>query len=214
MPKGTTLTGNNNDFAQNYLRKNKRQKGGNDRKWKQNCRLHFRSKTRMNPPTKGHGKLIGAVSRIAEERGGSPFVFVSTSHDARKNPLSYTDKVAFLQTLFPDANVVHNPSIKNPFHATGYLSDQGFTDLIFVVGSDRVEEFKTRFNRAEDYFNSFEIVSAGSRDPESGGLEGMSGTKAREAAKVGDKGKFRAATGWSGAIATEMMKVVKKGMGE
>lgn len=169
---------------------------------------------RYNPPTRGHEKLINAVVEIANERNGSPFIFASTSRDSRRNPLSYTDKVAFLQAVYPNANVVHNPAIKNPFQATGYLSDQGFTNLVFVVGSDRVEEFQKRFNRTEDYFNTFEVVSAGHRDPESKGVEGMSGSKAREAAESGNIGKFRAATGWSGEIATQLMKAVKQGMSE
>lgn len=168
---------------------------------------------RFNPPTRGHEKLVNAVVSIANERGGTPFVFPSTTHDSKKNPLTYDDKVAFLQALFPHANVIHNAEIKNPFQATGFLNSEGYTDLVMVVGSDRVDEFRKRFNRAEEYFDSFEIVSAGERDPDAEGISGMSGTRAREAAVTGDIGKFRAATGWEGEFASQMMKAVRHGMG-
>lgn len=168
---------------------------------------------RMNPPTRGHEKIVSAVMEIATQRGGTPYVFTSTTQDPKKNPLSYNEKVAFLKALFPGVDTVDNIEIKNPFQAAGFLNSQGYTDLVFVVGSDRVEEFRARFNKANEYFDSFEIVSAGERDPDAEGISGMSGTKAREAAIVGDIGKFRAATGWEGEMAGHMMAAVRAGMG-
>ncbi len=168
---------------------------------------------RFNPPTGGHEKMINAVNEVAKNRGGTPFIFPSTTHDAKKNPLPHDVKVQFMSKLFPGSNVVNEPSIKNPFQASGYLNSNGFTDLVMVVGSDRVEEFRNRFNRATEYFDSFEIVSAGERDPDAEGVSGMSGTKAREAAISGDIGKFRAATGWDGELASLLMKAVRDGLG-
>lgn len=168
---------------------------------------------RFNPPTRGHKKLVDAVQTIAEDRGGDAFIFPSPSYDQKKNPLPFEQKVAFMRAVFPTARIVAKDEIKNPFQAVGYLSDLGYTDIVLVVGSDRVDEFRRRFDKSYEFFDSFEVVSAGERDPDKEGISGMSGTKAREAAISGDVGKFRAATGWEGDIAYKMMQAVRAGMG-
>ena len=47
---------------------------------------------RMNPPTTGHEKLVNHVKKLAEKHGGEAHVYLSHSHDAKKNPLSYEHK--------------------------------------------------------------------------------------------------------------------------
>jgi nicotinic acid mononucleotide adenylyltransferase len=168
---------------------------------------------RMNPPTRGHKKLIDAVGDVATNRGGDSFIFVSSTHDRKKNPLPYSEKVSFLQQALPGTNIINDPSVRTPFEASGYLSDRGYTDIVMVVGSDRVDEFRRRFSKSYEFFDSFEVVSAGERDPDAEGITGMSGTKAREAALTGNIGKFRAATGWEGELAYHMMQAVRRGMG-
>lgn len=175
---------------------------------------------RFNPPTRGHEKMVNAVIKVATDRGGDPFIFTSHSHDPKKNPLEYNDKIAFMRAVFPGVNIIHDEQtdgitapIKNIFNVAGYLNSQGYTDLVLVAGSDRVPEYQKRFNRAHEFYDSFEVVSAGERDPDAEGASGMSGTKAREAASSGDIGKFRAATGWGGEVASQMMAAVRRGMG-
>lgn len=168
---------------------------------------------RFNPPTRGHVKLVAAVESIAKELNADPFVFVSRSHDDKKNPLSYPDKMIFMHKLFPDAHIIDNEHIKNPFNATGYLgSHLKYTNIVLVCGSDRVSEYEKNFSRPERYFDSFKVVSAGERDPDSDNVLGMSGTKAREAAKNNNLGAFRAATGWQGEVSLELMRAVQKGL--
>jgi len=168
---------------------------------------------RFNPPTKGHVKLVATVERIAKEIGGDPFIFVSRSHDGDKNPLTFEDKLVFMRKIFPNTNVIENDQIKNPFNATGFLgSHLKYTDIVMVVGSDRIHEFEKRFSRPDKYFNSFKVVSAGERDPDSDDIIGMSGTKARAAAVRNDLGAFRAATGWGGELSLELMRAVQRGL--
>jgi len=168
---------------------------------------------RFNPPTKGHAKLIATVETLAKEKSADSFIFISLSHDKDKNPLSPADKLIFMKELFPGSNIIENDQIKNPFNATGYLgSFLKYTDVTMVTGSDRTESFKRSFNKTGKYFDSFEIVSAGERDPDEDSVVGMSGTKAREAAKRNDLGLFYAATGWDGDIALKLMRAVQKGM--
>lgn len=175
---------------------------------------------RFNPPTRGHKKLVDAVIEVANKRGGDPYIMTSHSHDPEKNPLDYDTKVAFMRELFSYANIVHDgeggavtEEIKNIFNAVGFLNNMGYTDVILVAGSDRVPEYQKRFSKSEEFYDSFEVVSSGERDPDAEGTSGMSGTKAREAAASGDVGKFRAATGWEGEVARRLMAAVRAGMG-
>lgn len=168
---------------------------------------------RFNPPTRGHARLIATVDRIAKEIKADPFVFISRSHDRDRNPLTFENKLIFMRKMFPDANIIENDQIKNPFNASGYLgSHLKYTDVILVAGSDRVNEYEKRFSNPDKYFDSFKVVSAGERDPDSDDIVGMSGTKARAAASRNDLGSFRAATGWEGELALELMRAVQRGM--
>ena len=48
---------------------------------------------RFNPPTIGHEKLLKVVENTAKIQKGDYFVFMSHSQDAKKNPLSYNQKM-------------------------------------------------------------------------------------------------------------------------
>ena len=175
---------------------------------------------RMNPPTKGHLKLVDKTIDVAKEKGAEHFIFPSQTVDKKKdpakskNPLDWGTKVNFLKKVFPHANIMKVPEVKTPHQVIDYLDAHDFTDVYFVVGSDRVKEFEERWlSYAEDVFPKVEIISAGARDPDAEGVSGMSATKAREAAAGDDIGKFRAATGWSGEIANKMIRAVQQGMG-
>jgi predicted kinase len=91
-----------------------------------------------------------------------------------------------------------------------------------VAGSDRVKEMHDKLHQyngthegALYNFKKIEVKSAGHRDPDAEGAEGMSGTKMREHAKNGDFSSFR--QGVPSHVpdqhAKELMKDVRKGMG-
>lgn len=179
---------------------------------------------RFNPPTKGHGKLIETVVRLAEEMGGDHFIIPSHTVDkpllktgrpnpkTSKNPLPYDVKVAFMRTLFPNANITEDAP-NNPWIIPDWLREAGYTDIRVVVGIDQVEDFNRLVESTSMFFNSFEVVSAGFRNPDASDVTGMSATKARQAALLEDIGKFRAATGWSGEKATRLMEATRISMG-
>ena len=168
----------------------------------------------FNPPTKGHERVFKKVHSLAGGTGDA-FIFPSrTGPDkGEKYPIHPEIKIRILKDFFPEYNFVDDEKVKNPFHAVGYLGDKGYTDIILVVGSDRVEEFTRRFSNPEKFFDSFKIVSGGEREEKNTGVAGMSSTKARNAAKEGDIGKFRAATGWAGEQSENLMMAVRKGLG-
>ena len=150
---------------------------------------------RFNPPTEiGHGKLVGAVQAHAEKTGGSHYIFPSHSQDAKKNPLSHGDKVGAMNRLFPNANVVSQGKVRTAIDAMKHLEKQGHKEVTMVVGSDRVDNFKSLLNkyRTKEYpgIKKVNVVSAGDRDPDAEGAEGMSASKLRGLVSAGKKKEF------------------------
>lgn len=138
---------------------------------------------RMNPPTVGHGKLIAKVVSVAKKEKATAMVFPSKTEDNKKNPLSFKMKVKVLQDVF--GNVINtDTSIKTPFDVLDKLNNDKYEKVVFVVGSDRVNEFKRNMSKYVDSdldnIKDFSVVSAGDRDPDAEGVSGMSGSKMRE----------------------------------
>ena len=103
------------------------------------------------------------------------------------------------------------------------LYKEGFTDLVMVVGSDRVKEFSTLLNRYNDApdkkgnqlfkFDSIDVISAGERDPDAEGVEGMSASKMRAAATAGDFDSFKTGLPSGFRDALKLYNDVRKYMG-
>jgi|TARA_R110001592_G_scaffold4891_3_gene27112 nicotinamide mononucleotide adenylyltransferase len=156
---------------------------------------------RLNPPTIGHGKLIDAMAKQQSKNSGSEMhIFVSHSQDAKKNPLSYNKKVAYIRKMFPKyAKNVLTSKARTIFEVAVALHDKGYKAIVMVVGSDRVAEFEkllNEYNGVESRhgyygFDNIEVVSAGERDPDAEGATGMSASKMRAAAVEGDFESFK-----------------------
>lgn len=149
---------------------------------------------RMNPPTIGHAKLINMVLFTAKKERGAPMIFPSKTEDSKKNPLSFKTKVKLIQDVF--GSVINTDrSIKTPFDVLEYLNNAGYDKVIFVAGSDRVEEFQRNMSKyvESDLENikDFSVISAGERDPDAEGVSGISGSKMREFVIKGKFGKFK-----------------------
>lgn len=174
---------------------------------------------RMNPPTIGHAEVFKTLASI----GGDYYIFVSQSQDKKENPLSYSEKIAFIKAIHPqyaDA-VIENTDLNTIGKVASYLYDQGYQHATFVAGSDRLEQFKkllTDYNGIEGKshgYYKFELLdfkSSGARDPDSPGVSGVSASKARAAAANNNFEEFQEATG-AGEIARPMFDAVRKGMG-
>jgi hypothetical protein len=146
---------------------------------------------RMNPPTIGHEKLANKVAATAKANGGTPIIYLSHSQDAKKNPLSYEDKYMFARAAF--GPMIQKSNAKTIIQVMQEL-DKKYTDIILVVGADRIVEFETllnKYNGRDFKLNSIKVVSAGERDPDAEGVEGMSASKMRAAAASGDDDAFK-----------------------
>lgn len=145
---------------------------------------------RMNPITIGHEKLVNKVKEVAKKNKANPHIFLSHSHDAKKNPLTYEDKIDMAKNAF--GNIIYKSTAKTIIEVMKQL--QTYDNIIVVAGQDRVNEFDALLNKynGKDYnFKSIAVVSAGERDPDADDVTGMSASKLRGLAASGDFEAFK-----------------------
>jgi len=152
---------------------------------------------RFNPPTVGHGKLLAAAKKASS--GGDLKIYPSRTQDPKKNPLDPDMKISFMKKMFPDysENIVNDDEMKSIFNVLTTAGEQGYKNVNIIVGSDRQSEFE---NLAQKYngelydFELIRVISAGVRDADAEGVEGMSASKMRKAVVDGDFDSFRKGT--------------------
>ncbi len=150
---------------------------------------------RFNPPTIGHQRLIDRVAREAKSSGGEYRIYPSRTEDAKKNPLDAGTKIKFMKLSYPDhANaIVDNSEMRTIFDVLTALDQDGYSEVNLVVGGDRVSEFNSlasKYNGDLYTFENIKVTSAGGRDPDAEGVEGMSASKMRKAAIEDDSDTF------------------------
>ena len=170
---------------------------------------------RMNPPHYGHEGVIKTVQATA--KGGAWAIFVSKSHDNKKNPLPYETKLKWILTLYPQTqgHLVEDPSIKTVLAAAAHLYNKGFRSATFIAGEDDMVQMRKLL---EDY-NGVEGKSHGSYkfEPlsfvESPRL--TSATNARQAATDNNPEAFEMATRVKSNITVDgktLFQAVRQGM--
>jgi hypothetical protein len=150
---------------------------------------------RFNPPTIGHEKLLDKVAKEAKTSGGEYRIYPSRSEDPKKNPLDAGTKIKYMRQAYPDhANaIVDSPDMRTIFDVLSALDADGYSSVNIVVGGDRVSEFNSlaqKYNGDLYTFDEIKVVSAGGRDPDAEGVEGMSAYKLRKAAAEDDFDTF------------------------
>ena len=150
---------------------------------------------RFNPPTIGHEKLLDKVAKEAKTSGGEYRIYPSWSEDPKKNPLDAGTKIKYMRQAYPDhANaIVDSPDMRTIFDVLSALDNDGYSSVNIVVGGDRVSEFNSlaqKYNGDLYTFDEIKVVSAGGRDPDAEGVEGMSASKLRKAAAEDDFDTF------------------------
>ena len=150
---------------------------------------------RFNPPTVGHETLINKVAREAKASGGEYRIYPSRTQDPKKNPLDPSTKIKFMKQAYPEhANAIQSSEdMKTIFDVLTAIDSEGYSSVNLVVGGDRVSEFNslaTKYNGKLYNFEDIKVTSAGDRDPDAEGLEGMSASKLRKAAVEDDFSAF------------------------
>mgnify|MGYP006073398811 FL=1 len=178
---------------------------------------------RFNPPTPGHDKLFDVLKKTA---GSNPYrVYASKSQDAKKNPLSFKDKIKFMRKMFPKhaRSIMADADVRTALDICVKLYKQGFTSVTMVAGSDRLQEFQVLLNKYNgvdsrhgfyNFENEIKVVSAGKRDPEAEGVKGMSASKLRALVAAGDlQGFADASLEIPGDGIQSLYNAIRKGMG-
>jgi hypothetical protein len=169
----------------------------------------------------GHKLVVNRVHELAQ--GGDYWIFLSHTQDAKKNPLTWDQKIKFARLQMPShaAHFVQDAQVKTPLQAMNWLYDQGYDHVTMVVGSDRVHVMQDLL----DAWNSepvrqkdgrkpihVKVMSAGERDPDSDGVEGMSASLVRSWAQQGDFDSFAQAVNLDATHAKEMYDLVRENL--
>ena len=173
---------------------------------------------RFNPPTTGHEKLLQMAKKTAA--GGSLKIYPSRTQDPKKNPLDPDMKASYMRKMFPEfeEEIINDPEMKSIFDVLTTADEDGYENVNIVVGSDRQSEFESlaqKYNGDLYNFDLIRTISAGVRDADAPGLEGMSASKLRKAASEGDYKSFRSGTPkkFDDADAMALFNATRQGMG-
>ena len=149
---------------------------------------------RFNPPTIGHEKLLGAAKKAAA--GGPLKIYPSRTQDPKKNPLDPDMKIAYMKRLFPEyeENIVNDAEMATIFDVLTTANEDGYTNVNIIVGADSQAEFENlaqKYNGDVYEFDQIRVISAGVRDSDAEGVEGMSASKLRKAVQDDDVIAFK-----------------------
>ena len=173
---------------------------------------------RFNPPTIGHEKLLQAAEKASQ--GGDLKIFPSRTQDAKKNPLDPDMKVSYMRKMFPkyEEQIVNDNEMKSIFDVLTTAYEEGYKSVNIIVGADRQAEFENlanKYNKDLYDFKQIRVISAGVRDADAEGVEGMSASKMRKAVADNDFEAFKRGTPKSAkeGDVQAMYDAVRAGMG-
>ena len=126
-----------------------------------------------------------------------------------------------MRKMYPkhDERIVNDEDMRSIFDVLKKANEDGYSNVNIMVGADRQSEFEklaTKYNGELYDFGEINVVSAGERDPDAEGVEGMSASKLRKAAVDGDLSAFK--TGVPKALddesAEKLFNTIRKKMGK
>ena len=172
---------------------------------------------RFNPPTIGHEKLLDTVASSSDD--GDYVIVPSRSQDKKKNPLDADSKVGVMRAMFPNHSekIVNDTANRTIFDVLKKAHNDGYANVRLVVGSDRQKEFDkltNNYNGLQYDFEKVEVRSAGDRDPDGDGIEGMSASKQRKYAADNDFDNFLKGvpTAMNKKMAKDLFNNIRTGM--
>ena len=117
------------------------------------------------------------MAEVARKYNCPAELYLSHSQDQLRNPLSYDSKVYWVDKAFGNKVDVVESEARTVFEILKDLYSEGYTDVIYVGGADRIggaeDISKTilKYNGTENkngeipyYFDSIKFVNAGIRD--------------------------------------------------
>ena len=162
-------------------------------------------------------RLLGAARKAAA--GGALKIYPSRSQDPKKNPLDPDMKISYMKKMFSDfeEEIINDSEMKTIFDVLSTAFEDGYKNVNIIVGADRQAEFE---NLAQKYngelydFDNIRVISAGVRDSDAEGVEGMSASKLRKAVLDDDMVAFKKGTpkGLKDADVQALFDAVRTGM--
>lgn len=152
---------------------------------------------RFNPPSKNHEALLRAGMSESKRRGFEYRIYPSRIQDYATNPLNPSLKIAYMQAIFPEYSdyIIDDEASRTIFDILGSVYGNGYTDVVVVVGQDRLGEFQSLVHKGDGQqyqFNNIEVVPSGVKDPDSEIESPGSSALMRAAAAMGDYERFLA----------------------
>ena len=88
-----------------------------------------------------------------------------------------------MRKMYPthDERIVNDEDMRSIFDVLKKANEDGYSNVNIMVGADRQSEFEklaTKYNGELYDFGEINVISAGERDPDAEGVEGMSASKA------------------------------------
>ena len=164
---------------------------------------------RFNPPSKNHQQLLKAGFAQAKRKGFEYRIYPSRIQDSISNPLNPALKISYMKSMFPEYGdyIIDSEDAKTIFDILESLYGDGYSDVILVVGQERLGEFQSLVHKAEGQgyeFSSLEVITAGVKDPDSEIESPGSSALMKAAVAMNDFYKFEA------GLPTEMDSEEKK----
>jgi hypothetical protein len=133
---------------------------------------------------KGHMYLSESVIDYANKIGATPFFFVSETVGP-DDPLDPKTKLAIYRKVFPkDRDIFHTG--KNPVQVLELVHEQGYNNLVFMVGADQKNSFQFLARPTKSTgelpipFDSVRVISRQETGSKTSDLEGPRATPMRE----------------------------------
>ena len=128
-------------------------------------------------------------------------------------------KVSYMRKMFKDyeEQIINDSEMVSIFNVLITAAEEGYKNVNIVVGADRQAEFESlaqKYNGDLYDFDEIRVVSAGPRDADAEGIEGISSSKQRKAVVDDDFEAFKKGTpkSMSDADSQALFDAVRTGM--
>lgn len=174
---------------------------------------------KFNPPSKDHKKILDYAKT---QSSGSDFkIYPSRSQDPKANPMDPDTKIKYMKKMFPEYAdyIINDENTVTIFDVLKSAESDGYKQILLVVGSDRVAEFRSlavKHNGNLYNFDDIQVVPGSEKDIDSNKPSENSSAKMRQSAAKNDIATFK--TGVTKELSSkeseQLFKLVRKNMGE
>lgn len=143
---------------------------------------------RFDPPTMGHKTLFNSVLNRADELNAECAIYVSPKTDGTKTLLDSVVRKELVAISNPSVFTVCNEKYANPFNVLNCIVHK-YDKIVFVIGSDRYTEFKTKITNyaIKRGMSHISIESCCERTNDTNTVNGISSSYLKRQVALGNK---------------------------